>query len=118
MLWALEKRSNIMKKKTRQQLEDDVRQLTAYQEAFFSLRNGFEPIVLEAAPYRVELIGAERQSGGVIAEGSCVTWVDDWCARASQGCRQLQELASAVKRVNQSHACEAADHDHNSCYGH
>lgn len=99
------------KSKTDQRIEEATaslrRDLGAYQEAFWCLRAGKVPLKLSSGDgereVSVELLGAERASGGVIIQGPSVWYATDWCAMARETAdAYVRDLAHKVERAQKA----------------
>lgn len=75
------------KRRTREELESQIKSLEAYQEAFFCLRKGRKPVKISNEQRTVYLLGAGRASGGVVftePEGYSVRYATGWASEASR----------------------------------
>lgn len=94
------------KSKTVLDLEAKVRELSAYQEAFYCLRKGEKPLTVTSGEddreVKVELLGASRAAGGVIIDngGASVRYADDWIAANREHIDPyVRDVAHKVQRV-------------------
>lgn len=100
------------RKPTKKDLEENVRYLEPYQEAFFAMLLGESPKSLKAGDYSIMTLGLARASGGVIIEGGSVSWVSDWYGRAVRsGSPKLEQLASKVHHRARQARVEAGQED-------
>lgn len=92
------------------ELQDKVKALEPYQEAFLAYRRGEGPVVFTSTeeceePLFVELLGAERACGGVVVlNGGTVAYAERWAAEATHS--QNPYLADLGRRVHR-HIAEA-----------
>jgi hypothetical protein len=90
---------------TKKQLEEDVRSLQAYQQAFWCLQRGERPQRLSSGDYEIELLGLGRGAGGVVIQGGTVTWLSDWYGLVTRSescysvCPYMRELASKARAL-------------------
>ena len=95
--------STMSKKKSRAELEQEVQDLSAYQEAFWALQKGEKPVKLTSGPESVRLLGAGRACGGVVlldADGCCVRYAEKWSIVAQHSFSPyLADLARQVQRA-------------------
>lgn len=92
------------RKASRAELEEQIRQLQPYQEAFFCLMQGLKPIQVHSCDVFVTVVGMERAPGGVIigvnGEGCAVQWISDVMARwAHGGDPYFREIASKLSKL-------------------
>lgn len=110
------------RRKTRDELEKQVHDLGAYQEAFWALQRGEKPIRVSTDPEgqysdystrTVWLLALGRASGGVVMldpHGTSVYYAERWASDASRsidpyiadlGCKVFRTVADAIKaRMN------------------
>ncbi len=92
------------KSKTVVTLEEQLREMGAYREAFFCLRAGESPVEIASGEderrVSAELLGAHRACGGVVIVSGSVRYASDWCASARQNDdAYVQDLVHKVERA-------------------
>lgn len=86
-------------------LEERVRRLQAYEEAFYCLRAGMAPVRFSSGEddreVSVELLGPSRASGGVVIHsGGSVEYATDWLLRSRPlSDPYLRDVVCMVERV-------------------
>jgi hypothetical protein len=86
------------------ELEERVRGLEAYREAFFCLRKGDKPVKFSSGEddrrVSAELLGPARASGGVVIVDASVSYATDWLLWARQSPDvYVQDLAWKIERA-------------------
>jgi hypothetical protein len=70
-----------VKKKTRVELETEIKSLEPYREAYYCLMHAHLPVVVESGEVWVTVVGLDRASGGVViginGQDCAVRWVQD-----------------------------------------
>ncbi len=94
-------------------LAEQLRELGAYQEAFFCIRKGMAPVKLSSGEgdeeQTCELLGAVRASGGVVIFGSSVHWANDWLHAVREHPSYItRDLADKIHREQVKAATRAA----------
>lgn len=88
------------KAELKRQLTRVAREASAYQEAFWALRRGETPRRVVAGPHAIELLALGRHCGGVVLEGSLVTFADEWIGRVDDACDAwTHELVRRIRRL-------------------
>ena len=99
---------------SRETYDECSNQLGAYQEAFWALRRGETPIKVTVSgsecEISAEVLGITRACGGVVVDGSHVSYMTDWLLRASKLDAYHRELARKVEheieKANVHCACD------------
>lgn len=91
------------KRKTRDELEKDLRDMGAYQEAFWALQRGEKPVKIQNEQRTVWLLGAGRSCGGVVwldPDGVSVHFAERWASEASRSIDpHIADIGRKVFRV-------------------
>jgi hypothetical protein len=78
-----------MKKKTKTELEAEVKALEPYREAYYCLMNSHLPMMVVSADVTVTVVGLDRASGGVViginGKDCAVRYVQDAMIEWNQG---------------------------------
>lgn len=91
-----------MRKPTIADLQDRIRHLEPYQEAYYCLRNGSPKHTVACEDRSIVVIGIERASGGVVievnGEDCCPQYLVNWTV--SVNARHDPYFASVVSKVH------------------
>ena len=91
------------RKPTKAELENKVHALEAYREAFWCIEKGLKREIITSGEHTIELLGAERASGGVVIQGIYVYWAGDFQRDVLQGsCLYLRDIAHKITRAQRN----------------
>lgn len=97
------------RKRSREELEKALENMSAYQEAFWALQRGEKPVKIQNEERTVYLLGASRACGGVVwldPDGVGVHYAERWANEASRsidpyvadiGRKVFRAVADAIK---------------------
>lgn len=88
------------KAELQRQLVRVAKEATAYQEAFWALQRGDEPIKLTSGEHHIDLLAPHRYCGGVVVQGPHVVMADAWVALVDEhASAYLKDLARQVRKA-------------------